>query len=61
MERVCKLENAKFRKKIVKNFPEKSNIMRGINYTKKYCDKCWKEKERELWRENKRKHRYVQV
>ncbi|MEK4907352.1 hypothetical protein [Niallia sp. FSL M8-0099] len=27
----------------------------------KYCEKCWKEKEREIWRVNKRKVRSVQV
>lgn len=31
------------------------------NNRKKYCKDCWKDKQRELWRENKRKHRNVQV
>jgi len=31
------------------------------NNHQKFCPICWKEKERELWRENKRKHRNVQV
>ena len=30
--------------------------MRGINYTKKYYDKCWKEKERELRKEINKKY-----
>jgi hypothetical protein len=36
-------------------------LVRQSSNRKKYCDACWKEKEREIWRENKRKNRNVQV
>ena len=35
-------------------------IDQGSN-RKKYCERCWKEKERGIWRESKRKSRNVQV
>lgn len=36
-------------------------LLTPTNNRHKYCKTCWKEKERELWRKNKRKHRNVQV
>jgi hypothetical protein len=31
----------------------------AVNNQKKYCEPCWKEREKELWRKNKRKNRKV--
>jgi len=33
------------------------NRVRKTNNRKKYCNDCWIERQRELWRENKRKQR----
>lgn len=36
-------------------------LIEAKNNRTKYCSECWKEKERELWRNNKKKRRNVQV
>lgn len=36
-------------------------VIESASNRKKYCDVCWKEKERELWRKSKQKQRSVQV
>ena len=34
-------------------------LVKQTSNRRKYCSSCWKEQERKLWRENKRKHRNV--
>ena len=37
------------------------DLIKQVTNNQEYCKKCWKDIERKLWRENKRKHRNVQV
>ncbi len=38
-----------------------NKLIKQTSNRRKYCSSCWKKQERKLWRENKRKHRNVQV